>query len=710
MKSRLTLLAGLLCLFLISCNQKVSLDLSRIDPGSYDGTWWNRTPIRFCQTNFTENYAAMDVDDYVQTMVDMSATDVLFNTGGLVASYQTKLPYLYKNPYMGERDFMGELIEKLHEKGMRYFARFDFSRIDEGIAAQKPEWLFETSSGENIVANGFVHTCLNRGYLQEYAFEIMKEVITNYPIDGIFFNMLGYSSSTYDGTQYGICQCVDCKNRFREMYGLRLPLNNQDQNIQAYMEFRRVTSNDLFIKITSFIKQQNPKLVIYNYNDVGTQWIASESGASMRPGVDNIYHATMNVKRTLGSYTDHTPVNLIMGFQAIGYRLIMSSPDLLRNWWIENLLHGAPVSFVVCGSFYHYEDRKFFPIIHELFAFHKAYEKLFTNVQAVNNVGLLLGSGEEYQGMIKLLSEEHIMYDVLNPERLEKDLTPRKLEDYEVLIIDNITNMSENFITRLDNYVQNGGKLLVTGASSTNDENGRPMNRIRLKSLGVEPEYENFPGTDATYLKVSESDKKAFAEDDFQHFTLMMMNARFLKCKVKEGAQGYFRFLSSVNLYGPSERVYYYDSDITDFPGAVSNTYGSGKTVFIPWMIGTDYNKKGNYSQRALFLGSLNNLLNVGKNIETDASSMIEMTHLANLNGAFEWVGMINHSGFMGNSVREFVPVNNTTVRLKPLKPVKEVRLVRSGIKADFKQTKDGWIECVVPQIDDFEMMLCLYK
>ncbi|MBK7480678.1 MAG: hypothetical protein IPI69_13815 [Bacteroidales bacterium] len=45
----------------------------------------------------------------------------------------------------------------------------------------------------------------------------------------------------------------------------------------------------------------------------------------MRPGVDNIYHATINVKRTLGTYKDKTPVNLIMGFQAIGYRNIMSS-------------------------------------------------------------------------------------------------------------------------------------------------------------------------------------------------------------------------------------------------------------------------------------------------------------------------------------------------------------------------------------------------
>ena len=92
----------------------------------------------------------------------------------------------------------------------------------------------------------------------------------------------------------------------------------------------------------------------------------------------------------------------------------------------------------------------------------------------------------------------------------------------------------------------------------------------------------------------------------------------------------------------------------------------------------------------------------------TDASPVIEMTHLANLNGAFEWVGMINHSGFLGNSVREPVTIHNTTIRLKPFKPVREIRLMRSGTILKFKQI-DGWVECIVPQIGDFEMMLCLY-
>lgn len=708
MKTKIFLFLASVFIIFVSWNQADRDPLSKIDPGHYDKTWWNRTPIRLVQTNLPEIEGNMDRDAYVKSIIDASANTVLFNTGGIVANYQTKLPFHWKNPHMGTGDLVGDLIKKFHESGIKYIARFDFSKLDSSIAAKKPEWLYVGANGEHQIFNGLVSACINGGYYQEYSFEILKEAIANYPLDGIFFNMMGYTGPDYSGKNYGICQCENCKKRFLAFSGLTLPKYNSDPGMNEYREFQRVTSEDLYTRITAFIKQQNPNLIIYNYNALGTSWIATESGASMAPGVDNIYHATNNVKRTLGSYKDRTPLNLIMGFQAIGYRNIVSSPNLLRTWWLENMLHGAPVSLVVVGTLVHYEDRVFFPIVNELFAFHKTNEKLFTNVQAVNNVALVAGSGAEYEGMMKLLSEEHIMYDVIIPSQLGDDRAPRKLEDYDVIILDDIVNMSENLINLLDRYVQNGGKLLVTGATSTNDAKGKKLNLIRLKSLGVEPEYAVFPQTQSTFLKVADTDKQALGQIDFNDFTLMMMYSQFLKCNVKENAQGYLRLLPGTR-FGPAEKTYYADRDITNFPGAISYVYGKGKTVFIPWMIGSEYNAKGNYAQRKLFTGSLKNLLKVENAIETDASAAIEMTHLANLNGAFEWIGMINHSGFLGNSVREPITIHHTNIRFKPLKPVREIRLLRSKIQLKFKQ-KDGWIECDVPQIADFEMMLCLYK
>jgi len=709
MKNLICIPVACILILMTTCNQSDKSDLSGIDPGSYDSTWWNRTPIRLIQTNLPEIEGSMNRDEYVRSILDASANAVLFNTGGIVANYQTKLEYQWKNPNIGENDLVADIIQKLHEHGIRYIARFDFSKLDSKIAIRKPEWLYMGTNGQPQIFNGLYSACINGGYYQEYAFEILKEAITNYDLDGIFFNMMGYTGSDYSGKHHGICQCENCKLRFKKYTGLTLPKFETDPGITEYRQFQKETSEELYNRITVFIKQLNPDLVIYNYNAIGTSWIASESGASMNPGVDNIYHATINVKRTLGSYKDRTPLNLIMGFQAIGYRNIMSSPNLLRTWWLENMLHGAPVSFVVVGTLVHYEDRKFIPVVNELFAFHRNHEKLFTNVQAVNNIAIVQGAGGEFQGIIKLLSEQHIMYDIILPDQLGSSSAPRRPADYDLIILGDVENMSNDLISALDSYVGGGGKLLVTGATSTKDERGNPLNRIRLQSLGVEPEFEVFQKSQATYLKVSDGDKKALGQNEFRDFSLIMMNSEFLKCRIRKDARGFLRLLPS-NMYGPAEKTYYKESDITDFPGAVAFNYGKGMTIFIPWMIGADYNFKGNYAQKALFVTSIKNLLNIEPDIVTDASPMIEITHLANLNGKFEWIGMINHSGFMGNSICEPVVIHNTKIRFRPVKPINEIILLRSGFKPGFHQSADEWVECLIPRISDFEMLLCLYK
>jgi hypothetical protein len=425
----------------------------------------------------------------------------------------------------------------------------------------------------------------------------------------------------------------------------------------------------------------------------------------MNTHAEYIYHATNNIKGVLGSYNDKTPLNLIMGFQAIGYRSIMSSPNLLRSWMLQDILHGAPVGFVVVGTFNHYECREFIPILNDLYGFHKENEKVFTNLHTLNNIAVIQGRGRDAQGIIQLLSEEHILYDVISPDKIMSENIPRNIEDYEVLILNNISNMSAELIEKIDKYVESGGKLLVTGMTSINDEYGNPTNKIRLQSLGVEPNFEVFEKSQATYLKVSDTDKQIL--DQSKNFTLMMMHSTFLKCDLKEGAEGYLKLLPT-NMYGPSEVTWYSDDEITDYPGVISYLFGKGKTVYLPWMLGTEYLEKGNYAQRSLFLGCLYNLLEVEKTIFTDAPAQVEITHLLNRNKKFEWVGMINHSGFHSTSVREPITIHNTSIRFRPFKPVKEVILLRSGKKVKFENI-DGWIHCVIPELSDFELLLCIY-
>ena len=84
-------------------------------------------------------------------------------------------------------------------------------------------------------------------------------------------------------------------------------------------------------------------------------------------------------------------------------------------------------------------------------------------------------------------------------------------------------------------------------------------------------------------------------------------------------------------------------------------------------------------------LEELKNLLKHEALVETDASALIEMTHIGNRDEAFEWIGMINHSGQLGDAFREAVPIYNTTIRFKSAKDANEIWLMRSGEKLKFK-------------------------
>ncbi|HEX6926721.1 MAG TPA: alpha-amylase family protein [Longimicrobiaceae bacterium] len=683
-----------------------------IDPGSYDESWWNRRPLRLVQTNLREIDARMDLDAYVRWMVDHSVNLVLLNVGGIVANYPTRLEYHYRNPFM-QGDLVGDLTSRLHAEGIRVMGRFDFSKINEELAALRPDWLYVSEKGENVNYNGQVHTCPSRGYQQEYSFRILEEAITSYPLDAVFFNMVGYQTTDYSGNYYGDCHCEDCLRLFGE----------------GSTTTRREVANDLFTRMHRYIRELNPEIVISTYTTVGVDMVSTESSSSLSLAHEWNYSATDNVKRTFDSYNDLVPMNLVIGFQAIGYRLNATSPGIARVWQTQNMLHGGSLYYVFIGPAHEYPDRAFVPTLKDLYAFHATNAALFTNLQSAARVALVRGPTEEYRGLIKLLAEAHVPYDILDPEVIGSSRMPRPLESYDTAILGDLRNMSDELASRFDRYVQEGGKLLATGFTSvrTSGAGGRggeagsgrggqegadplagPDARILLQCLGVAPAYEFSPREQSTYLQISEADRGVLGRQELSDFDLMMLYSDYMRVRPRSGARGLLNIIPST-MFGPPEKAYFLEEEVTDYPGVVVNSHGSGRSVFVPWGIGAQYYAKGHHIHRAFFNALLRNVLRAERLVETDAPGTVEISHLVNRNGAFEWVGMINHASQLGPTLSDPLPVYDTTLRLRPSQPVREVFLQRSGAAVDFREVEGGWLEVKVPVLRDFEMVVCTY-
>jgi hypothetical protein len=670
--------------------------LGAIDPGRYDDSWWNRQPVRLIQTNLREIDARMDVDSYIRSMVEHSANLVLLNVGGIVANYPTQLEFHYRNPFM-EGDLVGDLTTGLHAQGIRVMGRFDFSKVNETIAEQKPEWLYVSADGRNINYNGQVHVCPSRGYVQEYAFRILEEAITKYSLDAVFFNMVGYQTTDYSGNNYGQCQCEDCMRLFG-------PGSNLTRAEVSSQQFRRMHG---------YIRELDPAIVISTYTTAGVDMVSTESSSSLSTAHEWNYSATDHVKRTLNSYTDLVPMNLLIGFQAIGFRHVATSPNIARVWQLQNMLHGGSLNYVFIGPIEGYQDRAFVPILKDIYSFHRAHDRLFTNLESAATVALVRGPTPEYRGLIKLLSEEHIMYDIIAPEVIGTERMPRPLRDYGAVILGDIRNMSDQLLGEIDAYVANGGKLLATGFSSVQTAGGddglaNANNRIRLESLGVTPEYELFPQAHSTYLTITPADRGRYGEQELADFDLMMVYGDFMQLGTRGNARGSMRMVPNT-MYGPPEKNYFLEHEITEYPGVVYNQYGSGVSVCVPWGLGAQYNAKGHHAHRAFFAGIMRNALRANSLVTTDASQLIEISHLRNRGGAFEWVGLLNHTGQIGPALGAPVPIYNTTVRLRTAGVPREVILPRSGQNVRVDRDGSGWIEVEVPRVEDFEMIVCLY-
>lgn len=696
-------------LILGSCTNKSGLNLANIDPGKYDTTWWNHTPQRFMQTNLREIDAQdFDVDQYVQSVLDASVNIVLLSVGGQVANYPTKLPFHYKNPYM-KGDMVGYVVKKLNENGVRVIARFDFARINESIGLKNTDWLYVSPKGGFVNDNGHYLTCINGDYQQKYGFDILKEAISSYPFDAIFFNAAGYTTRDYSENYHGICQCNNCKKRFRDSTGFELPKieDKNDPIFREYSKFKETTLAEQNSRITKHIQALNPNLVLSVYNADGGVW-RSESGTGYTSGQYWNYHASENVMRVLGSYNNRAPFDTYNYLLGMDYRHTATSPEIGRIFMPQQMLNGGALGIYFIGHLDNQYDRVFIPKFKEITKFHKTNEKLFTNIQSQCKVGLVMGTQQEYRGIMKMLIEEHIMFDLIYASALDGTHAPRKMADYDLLILGDISNMDDDLVTLIDKHVQNGGKILATGFPGTNDAIGNPLNTIRLNALGVNSNFERLTNARSTYLIMSDNDKQVLGKDEFKDFDLIMMNSPFLKTTPIATAKQFLK-LAPNTMHGPPEKCYYTEKHITNFPGLIVNSYGKGTSAFIPWQIGAQYFWKGNNAQKALFMATITNLLSIEKTIETDASPLIEMTHFANRNGAFEWIGMINHSGQIGNAYLQPIPIHNTTIRFKPTKPVKELRLVKSGESLKFSRNGE-WIETTIPCIVDFEMVLCLFR
>ena len=654
--------------------------------------WWEDYPWRMIQTNFREiDMQDINAVEYANQLKEMGATVVNLNAAGIIANYETKFPFQSRNRFL-QGDSLYKIVDECHKRDMKVIARTDFSRVTYALYKQHPEWAARNQHNEIINYNGYVTVCVNSDYQQKYMFDILEELFTTHPFDGVFCNMSGFRMMDYSGNYYGPCHCENCKQKFEERFGMELPSSEdyQDPSYQSYTNFKDICCAEHLNKLVKVVKSINPEIAVN-----GVDFKRSETNTEY--GRTNwVYDASSNSRLFSDASHFRPSDNASVDFIGYRHRHISVSPALmeLRQW--QNLANSGCTSLYIMGRMDNHDDKSCFEPTKRVFRFHQKHEALFAGLQNDAEVMLLRPANwkardPESHGWIRALTGSHIPFDEMQVSNLSKEALIGK----KILIIGDLHMLPLETAAIIDGFAKQGGTVIATGETGLSFRDDKISGRFPLQCLGISAVKEIRRDLMSTMFKITDGEKEEFPRCMQTPFITPGDTVVFAQPDMN--AKPYLKMISE-HPFGPPECCYF--TDMADQAGLICCQYGMGKGIYIPWKPGKLYEEEG-YQNTLTFMQDV--LFRHGNTVDIAPrlTPMVELT-LSKKDG-YRVVQLINTTGVMANSYFEPVPVRDIEVKLPDVKFTK-ISTLNGGRVTCHK--KDGEIHLHIDELKEYEAIV----
>lgn len=651
--------------------------------------WWNGYPWRMVQTNLREkDMQDMDAGRYVRDLKEFGATVVTLNAAGIVAGYDTKLSCQTKSEYL-TGDSLKEIVDECHRNGIRVICRTDFSKVRYPIYEAHRDWAYHDKNGDILNYNGDVQMCPSGEYQGEKQFEIINEVLTKIPFDGIFCNMSGFLVVDYSGIYHGPCHCENCRRGFKEMFGENAEIPDLDDPADPwymkYTAFKNARMKKIKAGIKDTVKAISEEIAIN-----GLDYIRTESGTEI--GVDKWqYSASMNARISAGPERKIPADNASVDFLGFRYRDISASPGemALRQW--QNLANAGTVSLYIMGNFSNHEDKSSFEPSKRVFDFHMKHEKFLSDLSSAAKVLLvhrpmMARRDSEICGWVRALTENHIPFDEIDTKSLMKT----EISRYQYIIIPDNRILKEETISLLNEYTDRGGNLIVSGSTGLR---GDPATIDALGIVSCTGIRQNLMST--VLLNAKENHELA----ECRYTPYIAIGDIYIDCQYKTESEKYFQLINE-HPFGPPERCCYTDVNIEAVPGIVRHAYGKGYGIYIPWNPGNFFDREGFENTLNFFRGlffSVSGMFHYAPEL----TPMVELVFLKKQTGETV-IELINTSGVFANSYYEPVPVTEIEIFLPGRH--KDAKCLNGGTSVAVESVGNTLVK--LNRLDEFEVIV----
>ena len=176
---------------------------------------------------------------------------------------------------------------------------------------------------------------------------------------------------------------------------------------------------------------------------------------------------------------------------------------------------------------------------------------------------------------------------------------------------------------------------------------------------------------------------------------LLMLDGPFTEATAASNAE---LTLIPPSMFGPPELIHM-DMKETDTPALL--WLEGGKVAWLPWNLGALYYRLSLPAHAGLFRDLVNRLLPKGRQLETDAHPLIEMTLMRQPGRTL--LHLINLSGH--SQTGYFAPLPTGPIQIRLEGNFKTVRLLRSGLPPSLQQV-GGRSEIGLPRLQDYELIV----
>ncbi|MGA7409635.1 MAG: alpha-amylase family protein [Bryobacteraceae bacterium] len=444
---------------------------------------WQRKIRRIGQLNMTEHDPVeLNVEDWADYWAGLKVDVVLVSVTGILAFYQTKVPFHRKGKYLGERDFFGECCSAAKKRGLRVVGRLSPDLNWADAVAAHPEWFQRDADGKPIALKEdprLFRTCMFSSYMTDYVPAVMREVNSLYDVDALFTNAwppLG---------QLPACHCAICS---------QLPASG---TIAFWDKFNERTTF-LWKLYDSIAKEKSAENFYFanlgggirssaNLVQLGqlSEWFQCDNQG--RGGDDTPIWACSSQGRVCNAVQQGKMATNVTGAWSTGpvrWRYVAKAANEDRMWFNETVASGmVPYQHIIGAEKGLGEDRRVLETAREFFNWTAKHDVHFTNKKSIASIGVVMGQrtnlfykppagvnvSHYMDGLYAALLDGRIFFDFVHEDKLSSN----DLSKYSALILPNTALLSDRQCGQIADFAAAGGSLLATFETSMYDEQGR---------------------------------------------------------------------------------------------------------------------------------------------------------------------------------------------------------------------------------------------